>query len=161
MTERATGINTRNSNEYVATFEAAEQVSGSSRLIQIVALSSGKIDTTVSSPLRSISSSDSLDVTTLSGNINTGDNSFFVCYIDHKEKNGSCVVTPLLCDNDGSIVGNLPPKTSKANPYLIKGTYYISSCLIWDIKGSGSWKLFPHVMDLSASNDIKLWGFMV
>lgn len=161
MTERATGINTRNANEYVATFEASEQISGSSRLIQIVALSSGKIDSSVSSPLRSVSSSDSSEVTTISGSVSAGDNSFFVCYVDHKEKNGSCMITPLLCDNDGLVIGSLPPKTSKANPYLTKNTYYISSCLIWDVKGSGSWKIFPHVMDLSASNNIKLWGFMV
>lgn len=162
MSEKATGIISRNADAWVATFEAAEQAEGHSRLIQIVSLTSGKIGTSVGAPTRTVASNDSSDTTTFSGSIVLGDNNAIAAYIQHSQSSGNCIITPLICDNNGAVVGGLNPLRSTTILDL-KGAsnYYLGNTLIWDIKGSGGWKIWPHVSNLSDSNTIKLWIYTV
>ena len=159
MSESLTGISTVNADAYVATKSAAEVIGGKTGVIQLIGLTAGKIDQSVGSPLRTVSTSDSFDVTTFSGSVLIYDDSFLACYIEHSQLNGSCLVTPLLCDNGGVVIGCLPSRQSQVNLPLQKGSYYISNCLSWDIKDTGAWKGFIHISNLSSSNTVKLWSF--
>lgn len=160
MAERSTGINTRNPSDYVATFDAAEQAEGQTRLIQIVSLTSGKIDTTKSAPNRAVSSNDSLDLTTTSGDISVGDNAYLACYTEHSQSDGKCFITPLLCDNNGEVMGMLPSKESKVIVTTYSGSNYFSNCLSWEIRGAGAHKVFMHVSELSAGNTVDMRYFV-
>ena len=159
MAEKATGITSSNPNAWVATFEASEEAEGHGRLVQIVSLTSGKIDQSVGAPNRTVSTNDSLTITTVSGNILVGDNSFLSIYVEHSQPAGKCLVTPLLCDNDGIVIGSLPSKMSSVGLTLTNATGYLSSCLTWSILSTGSWKIYSHVCELSNSNEVKLWVF--
>jgi len=161
MPEKSIGINTSNADEYVAAFEASEQADGHTRAIQIIATTAGKVDETIGSADRTVSSNDSLDVTAVSGNIIVGDNAYFACYLAHSESNGSCLVTPLLCDNDGNVIGTLEPKQSDVNQGipLVSSSAYLSRCLVWEVMTTGAHKLYPHVYNLSDSNSIDMWCF--
>jgi hypothetical protein len=160
MTERAVGIKTTGADTYVAAFLASEQADGQNRIIQIISLASGKFDATIGAATRSISSSDSLDVSGLLGDIVVGDNAYFACYAKHSRASGSCLVTPLLCDDDGVIVGKLESKKSQVQIALDDGSgHYLSNVLSWNILGTGAWKLYAHVADLSDSNSVDLWCF--
>lgn len=157
MAERSTGINTRNADEWVATFSAAEQADGRTRVVQIVSLTSGKIDSVVGAADRTVSTNDSLNITTFSGNIIVGDNSYLACYVEHSVVTGSCNITPLLCDNQGQVVSTLPTKVSQVVLPTQSGSgNYLTPCLSWDIKGTGAWKIYPHVYNLSAGNTVDL-----
>jgi hypothetical protein len=157
--ERSTGINTRNANEYVATFLASEQAEGHDRVIQIISITSGKIDESFSSPSRTVSSDDSLDISTVSGNVVVGDNAYFACYVKHSKDRGNCLITPILCDNEGKAIGILPPKKSEVLLTLYSGSSYFSPCLSWDVKDTGCWKVFPHVSGLSDGDIVDIWVF--
>lgn len=159
MSERSLGINTRNADAWVAAFEASEQAEGYTRAVQVVALTSGKIDQNVGEPIRAVSSNDSNDITTFSGNVEVGDNAFCAIYSRHNQSSGSCIITPLLCDNQGTVIGILDSKYSNVPITLYSGSDYISKPLIWDIKSTGAWKIFPHISELSESNTVKLWVF--
>jgi len=160
MAERSTGINTRNPSDYVATFDAAEQAEGQVRLIQIVSLTSGKIDTAKGSPDRTVASNDSLDLTTTSGDVTVGDNAYLACYTEHSQIDGKCFVTPLLCDNDGEVVGMLPSKESKVTITTYSGSNYFSNCLSWEIRSTGAHKVFMHVSELSTGNSVDMRYFV-
>jgi hypothetical protein len=157
MTERSVGIKTTGADTYVATFEAAEQAEGQTRVVQIISLTAGKIDSGLSR--LSISSDDLMDVTSVSGSVVVGDNSHLACYVDHTQSNGSCLITPLLCDNDGSVLGYLAPKVSSVKVPVIKSGKYLSSCLSWEIMTTGSWKLFPLVSELSSGNSVDVYAY--
>jgi hypothetical protein len=160
MSEKATGVITRNADAYIATFEAAEQAEGQIRLVQIISITAGKIPEVVGVPTRHVVNNDSLSITTLSGYL-LGDNSHLVCYVKHKEPGGSCLVTPLLCDNNNQVIGTLESKYSKVSLTLASGTAYLSPCLRWEFLGTGAWSIFPHVCQISEANEIDLWLFVV
>jgi hypothetical protein len=157
MSEKSVGINTRNADAYVAAFEAAEQADGYTRNIQIVGLTAGKIDQNLGDPDKIVSSNDSNNITTITGSIETGDNAYCAIYPRHSQSAGSCVVTPLLCDNQGTVVGMLDSKYSNVPITMYSGSDYISKPLIWDIKSTGAWKIYVHISELSDSNTVKLW----
>jgi len=157
--ELGIGIVTRNADSYVARFEASEKVDGVPRAVQIISLTAGKIDSSVGAETRSVVSDDTLDVTTLSGSILVGDNAYLGCYVLHSSRNGSCIVTPLLCDSNGVVIGKLSSKETKVDIEFIKSGEYLSTCLIWDIRSCGAWKIFPHVYNLSSGNSVKLWVY--
>jgi hypothetical protein len=160
--ERSVGLDVRNPNAWVAAFVGAEEADGHERLVQLIALTGGKIDNIVGTPTREVSTNDSFNVATLSGNLTVGDNSALSCYVQHSQLNGSCIVTPLLCDNSGTVIGCLNPQQSRECMTLQSGTgYYISPNLNWDTKGTGAFKIFPHVSNLSVGNDVKLWVFNI
>ena len=162
MTERAVGYDARNSTEYVAAFVASEEADGHTRLIQIMSVTAGKVDEDIGDPYRIVSTNDSMDVDSLSGNLEVGDNSYLTCYIHHSEPTGSCLITPLLCDNNGVVVGTLEPRQSNVCLTMQSGTgYYMSNNINWDIKGTGAYSIFPHVSNLSSSNIVKLWVFSI
>jgi hypothetical protein len=158
--EKSTGIKTTGANEYVATFKASESAEGHDRVIQIVSIASGKIDESLGSPTRNISSNDSMDITTISGNITIGDNSYLAVYPRHSQSNGSCLITPLLCDNEGVVIGCLETKSSSVMLPAASGTNYIANCLSWAVIETGAWKLYPHVSNLSSSDTIDLWCYV-
>lgn len=158
MSEKSVGIDTRNADTWVAAFEASETAEGHSRQIQIISMTAGKIDEFVGPATRSVSSDDSLDITTVSG-IEVGDNAYLACFVKHSQEAGSCLVTPLLCDNNDNVVGTLETKQSKVGLPLASGSHYISSSLSWDIKGTGAWKVHPHIYNLSDSNEVSVWAF--
>jgi hypothetical protein len=162
MPERSIGITSRAPTDFVAAFTAAEQADGESRLIQIISLTAGKISDTVGAPLRIVSVNDTMDVSTLTGDVIVGDNSYASIYVQHSQPTGSCLVTPLLCDGAGTVIGCLSPKQSQVCLTLQSGTgSYMSSNLNWDVKGSGAIKIFPHVSGISAGDEIKLWVFVI
>jgi hypothetical protein len=153
MTERSTGITVRNPTDYIATQLAAEQAEGRSRLIQIVSLAAGKIETGIS---RSVAADDSNDTTTLTGDLTVGDSSYLACYVKHSEASGSCLVTPLLCNVAGAAIGHLPPRYSNVTVPVVSGTAYLSHCLTWEVMTTGAYSLYMHVSQLSAGNTIDL-----
>lgn len=157
--ERKTGIRTTGADSYVATFRASEDVDGGERLVQIISMTSGKIDESIGASTRSVSSDDSLDLTTLSGSVQIGDDGYFACYVRHSQKNGQCLITPLLCDNNGVVIGALNSKTSKVMLPVASGSNYIANCLSWPVMETGAWRIFPHVADLSDANSVQMWCF--
>jgi hypothetical protein len=159
MTEHATGINTRNATAYVATQVAAEQADGNTRLLQIVSITAGKITGDAYSSTRTVSSNDSLTVTTISGNILVGDNSRLSCYVQHTQSTGSCLVTPLLCGADGKVIGTLETKQSNVMLPLVSGTNYISNCLSWSIMDTGAWYTYTHIYNLSDNNTVTVSSY--
>jgi len=161
MTNRSVGINTQNADNWVAAITAAEEADGHTRLIQLISVVAGKIDESIGSPARTVASNDSLDITTVSGNVLVGDSSYMSMYIQHSQEDGSCLVTPLLCDNDGVTIGCLDSKVSRVSAPLKTGSYYLSSHLSWDIRETGAYKCFPHIYNLSSSNIIKCWIFLI
>jgi len=156
VTERSVGINTTNATDYVAAFIASEQADGHSRQIQIIAFTGGKIDSTVGSQTRSVTSNDSDNLEYISDTVAVGDDCYLGCYIKHSEPSGSCVVTPLLCDAGGGVIGVLEPKKSVAIP-VASGSHYLSTCLTWQIMGTGAWRVYPHINKLSESNSVDVW----
>jgi hypothetical protein len=159
MAERGTGIKTTGADTYVATFDASEQGDGHSRVVQVISLTAGKVSPTMGSPTRSVSSNDSLNMTTISGNINVGDNSYFACYLRHSQPNGYCLVTPLLCDDNGTVMGSLESKASRVMLPVASGSNYMSPCLSWPVLETGAWTIYPHVTDLSSGNSISMWCY--
>lgn len=159
MAERATGISTANANEYVATFTASEEAEGQTRLIQIISLAGGKIEAAKPSAMRSVSSDDSYDLTTVSGDLLLGDNAFIACYTEHSELTGNCLITPLLCDNDGVVMGVMPTKKSQVSLPVYGSSNYYSNCLSWEVRETGAWKAYLHVSALSDSNTVELRYF--
>lgn len=159
MTERSVGINTQNADKWVASFDAAEQAEGHTRVIQIIGLTAGKIGTPVGAATRVVATDDPLDISSISGNLVIGDNSFLACYLRHTSDKGQCLITPLLCDDNGDVIGTLPPKRSTVAVPLLDGVDYVSNCLSWDIKGTGALKAYMHVSNLSNLNTISLWCF--
>ena len=157
--ENSVGIKTTGADTYVAAFTAAEQAEGKSRVVQIISLTSGKMDPLVGSPTRGVSVNDTLDITTVTGSVSVGDNAYFACYLRHTQPAGSCLVTPLLCDDGGTVVGCLPSKISRVMLPVASGTNYISNCLSWPVMETGAWKIYPHVTDLSLSNTVDMWCF--
>jgi hypothetical protein len=157
--ERGTPIKTTGGDTQVATFRASEDFQGQERVVQIISITSGKTDEDLGSPDRTVSSNDSLDITTISGNVMAGDNSYLACYVRHSQPDGYCLVTPLLCDNDGVVMGTLDSKSSKVMLPVASGTAYISNCLSWRILETGAWKIYPHVADLSDSNSVEMWCY--
>jgi hypothetical protein len=160
MVDRAVGISTKNADEYVAAFTAFEQVEGHTRLVQLVGITSGKIPDDIGSPIRTVITDDPLDVTTVSGIMIVDDNSSIVCYAQHSQPDGICLVTPLLCDAT-KVVGCLPSKKSQTALGITTSGNYISTGLSWDIKGAGAVSVFPHISGLSAGNSISLWIFSI
>jgi hypothetical protein len=156
MAERATGITVKNPTDYVATQLAAEQAEGHSRVIQIISVAAGKIESGSNSSYREVSSDDSYTVTTVSGNIDIGDNAYLSCYIKHSDANGSCLVTPLLCNSEGAVLGHLDPRISSVGLPVASGSYYLAPCLTWNVMSTGAWKLYPHISKLSAGNSIQI-----
>jgi hypothetical protein len=157
MAEKSTGIKTTGADTYVATQQAAEQAEGQSRVVQIISMTAGKIETGVSR--LGVSSNDAMDVTSVSGSLVSGDNMYLACYVDHAQSNGSCLITPLLCDNDGSVLGYLAPKVSTVKIPVTKSGKYLSVCLSWEVMSSGAWKLFPLVSELSNGNSIDVYAY--
>lgn len=158
-TERGTGIKTTGADTYVATFRASREVAGQERVVQIISLTSGKVSDSLGDSTRSVSVDDSMDVTTLSGSVPIGDDAYLACYLRHSQPNGQCLVTPLLCDNNGTVMGTLHSKTSKVMLPVASGSNYLANCLSWPILETGAWSIFPHVSDLSQSNTVDLWCF--
>jgi hypothetical protein len=159
MTERATGIKTTGADTYVATADASEQADGKTRVIQIISLAAGKVSSALGIATRSVSSNDSWDMSLITGDMVVGDNSFFACYLGHSQNNGSCLVTPLLCDDDGLVIGTLESRTSRVMLPVVNGTKYMASCLSWPILETGAWKIYAHITDLSDSNTIDIWCY--
>jgi hypothetical protein len=159
MTERATGIKTTGADTFVATAEASEQAEGKTRLILIISLAAGKVSSSLGAATRSVPSNDSLDMSLITGDIVVGDNSFFACYLGHSQSNGSCLVTPLLCDNDGLVIGTLESRVSQVMLPVVSGTKYMANCLSWPILETGAWKIYAHITDLSSSNTIDIWCY--
>ena len=157
--ERGTPIKTTGGDTNVATFRASEDFQGQERVVQIISMTSGKVSEDIGSPDRSVSVNDSLDITTISGNVLAGDNSYMACYLRHSQSNGQCLVTPLLCDNNGVVMGSLESKSSKVMLPVASGGYYLANCLSWPILETGAWKIYPHVTDLSDSNSVEMWCF--
>lgn len=159
--ERGTGIKTTGADTYVATFKASQDVGGQERMVQIISLTSGKITDQVSTPTRSsVSVDDSMDTTTLSGMLQVGDDSYFACYTQHSEQTGQCLITPLLCDNYGNVVGVLNSKKAQVRlPVTVSGGAYLANCVSWPVLETGAWQIFPHVTDLSDSNSVDMWCF--
>jgi hypothetical protein len=156
--EQATGIDTSRANAYVATFQASQDADGQTRLVQIISMTAGKIDESVGSATREVISDDSLTLTTVSG-IEVGDNAFLSCYLKHSQETGSCLVTPLLCDNNDNVIGTLETKQSKVGLPLASGSHYLSNSLTWEIMNTGAWKVYPHIYRLSESNEVDVWAF--
>lgn len=157
MAEKSTGIRTTGADTYVATQDASEQAEGHNRQLQIITLTAGKIDSGLSR--LAVSSNDSMDVTAVSGSLLVGDNAHLACYVEHSLSNGSCLVTPLLCDNDGVVLGYLPSKTSSVQIPVEKSGKYLSICLSWEVMATGSWKLFPLVSSLSNGNSVDVYAY--
>jgi hypothetical protein len=153
MTEKAIGISIRSPNEWIAAFEGSEVVDGHPRQIQVVSLAAGKIESGIN---RSVSVDDSNDTTTLTGDLTVGDSSYLAAYIKHSEANGSCLVTPLLCNSGGAAIGHLPPRFSNVTVPVVSGTAYLSHCLTWEVMATGAYSLYMHVSQLSAGNTIDL-----
>jgi hypothetical protein len=99
VAEKSVGIRTTGADAWVATFLASERADGHVRNVQVVAITAGKIEDGVSR--LGVSTDDTLDVTTVSGNLLVGDNNYLALYTSHTQPNGSCLVTPLLCDAEG------------------------------------------------------------
>lgn len=159
VSDRAAGINTRNADAWVAAITASEEVNGHERLLQNITVTAGKVSEQLGATTRSVFSNDTLDITTITGSVSIGDDGYFGCYIRHSQSNGSCLVTPLLCDNNGVVMGSLDSKKSYVSLPVASGTNYISNCLVWDIKNTGTWKVFPHIYSLSDSNAIDMWCY--
>jgi hypothetical protein len=157
MAEKSTGIKTTGADTYVATQQAAEQAEGQSRVVQIISMTAGKIETGISR--LGVSSNDAMDVTSVSGSLVAGDNMYLACYVNHSQSNGSCLVTPLLCDNDGVVLGYLDPKVSSVKVPVINVTNYLSVCLSWEVMSTGAWKLFPLVSELSDGNSVDVYAY--
>jgi hypothetical protein len=157
LTEKAVGINTRNADQYVAAFVASEQVDGHDRLTQIVSLTAGKVGT---GDFRlSVSTNDSEDVTTISGNLLVGDNNYLVFYTQHIQPNGCCLLTPLLCDSGGTVIGYLPPKLSSVQmPVTVSGKY-LSACLSWAVMSTGAYYIYPLITGLSGGNSVDVYAY--
>ena len=114
MSELATGIVSRNPTDYVATRTAAEQAEGHSRVVQIISMTAGKIESGANSFTRlGVTSNDALDVSSVIATMVAGDNNRLACYVQHSQSNGTCIVTPLLCDANGTPIGVLESKTSR------------------------------------------------
>jgi hypothetical protein len=157
--EKSVGIKTTGADTYIATFKAAEEADGRERLIQIISLSSGKISETLGAAPRSVAADDSLDVSGITADFVVGDNAYFACYLKHSEPNGYCLITPLLCDNEGHVIGCLETKASQVKLPILDGSDYLSTCLSWPILETGAWKIYAHVTDLSVSNIVDVWCF--
>lgn len=157
--ERGTPIKTTGGDTQVATFRASQDVEGQERVVQIISLTSGKANESLGPPTRAVSTNDSMDITTISGNVLSGDNAYLACYVRHSQPDGYCLVTPLLCDNDGVVMGTLDSQASKVMLPVASGTNYLASCLSWPILETGAWRIYPHITDLSGSNSIDLWCF--
>jgi|WetSurMetagenome_2_1015567.scaffolds.fasta_scaffold367686_2 hypothetical protein len=157
MTERSVGIKTTGATDYVAAFTASEQADSHNRVVQIIAMTAGKIDTGLSR--LGVAANDSMDITSVSGSLVVGDNSRFACYIEHSQSNGTCLVTPLLCDNDGVALGYLPAKSSSADMSIVKSGKYLSPCLSWEILNTGAWKIHPLIFGLSDGNNIDVYSY--
>lgn len=156
MAELSTGITVRSPTDYVATQQAAEQAEGHNRVIQITSMAAGKIEIGNNYSTRSVSSDDGYDMTTVSGSHIVGDNNYLACYVKHASSNGSCLITPLLCNQDGAVMGHLDPKMSTVGLPVASGSYYLAPCLSWNIMQTGAWKLYMHVSRLNAGNSIQL-----
>ena len=152
--ERSTGIKTTGADTYVATSDASEQAESHIRVIQIISMTAGKIETGVTRS--GVSSDDSWDVTTVSGDLIAGDNKYLGCYVEHTQSSGECLITPLLCDSDGIVIGYLPPKLSEVKVPIEKGGKYLSICLSWEVMSTGAWKIYPHVSGLSVNNTVSI-----
>ena len=159
MTERALGISTRSATDYVAAFTAAESADGQIRQVQLIGLTAGKIDATVGAAGRIVSSNDAMDITTLSGNTLINDSHYLAIYVQHTQPNGSCLVTPLLCDSTGRVMGSLESKVARVTLPLASGTNYIANCLVWPVLETGAWTVFSHVSNLSSNNTVSVWVF--
>jgi hypothetical protein len=159
MGEKSTGIKTTNADTYVATFLASEEAEGKQRVVQIISLTAGKVDSSLGSPARTVSFNDSSDISTLTGNIEVGDNYYLACYVRHSQLNGSCLVTPVLCDNNGTPMGLLESKKSQVQLTVTSGIDYFSKCLSWEVAGTGAWKINAYISDLSVGNSIQLWCY--
>jgi hypothetical protein len=157
--EKSVGIKTTGADTYVAAFSAAEQAEGQNRVVQIISLAAGKVSSSLGAATRSVSSNDSLDMSLITGDMVVGDNSFFACYLGHSQSNGSCLVTPLLCDNDGLVIGTLESRVSRVMLPVVNGAKYMSNCLSWPILETGAWKIYAHITDLSGSNVVDIWCF--
>ena len=157
--ERGTPIKTTGGDTQVATFRGSEDFQGQERVVQIISITSGKTNEGLGSPDRTVSIDDSLDITTISGSITAGDNSYLACYIRHSQPDGYCLVTPLLCDNDGVVMGTLDSKPSKVMLPVASGSHYLSNCISWPILETGAWKIYPHITDLSYSNSVDVWCY--
>lgn len=157
--ERAVGIKTVGADTYVAAQNAAEQAEGKTRVLQIVSLAAGKVDSSLGSPARTCSTNDSSDLTTITGDIDVGDNFYLACYLRHSQSTGSCLVTPILCDGAGTPMGLLESKRSQVQLTVVSGTDYFSKCLSWEVAGVGAWKIYPHVTDISTDNTVNLWCY--
>jgi hypothetical protein len=157
--EKSVGVKTIGADTYIAAFSAAEQAESKSRVVQIIGLTAGKILETPGLATRSVTSDDSADVSAIVGDIEIGDNSYLACYVVHAGLNGSCLLTPLLCDNDGSVIASLDSKVSRVMLPIYNGSGYLSNCLSWPVLETGAWKVFVHVTDLSTSNTIDIWCY--
>jgi hypothetical protein len=157
--ERAVGIKTVGADTYVAAQNAAEQAEGKTRVLQIVSLAAGKVDSSLGSPARTLSTDDSSDLTTITGDIAIGDNFYLACYLRHSQSDGSCLVTPILCDDAGTPMGLLESKRSQVQLTVTSGTDYFSKCLSWEVAGAGAWKIYPYVTDISIDNTVNLWCY--
>lgn len=157
MTEQATGIKTVGADTYVGTFLASEQADGKTRVIQIISMTAGKIETGLDRI--GVSSDDSWDVTSVSGSLIAGDNNYLGCYVEHTQPSGKCLVTPLLCNNDGIVIGYLPPKISDVKVPVQKSGKYLSICLSWEVMSTGAWKIYPHISGLSDGNSVDVYSY--
>jgi len=159
VSESAVGIKTVGADTYVAAYTAAEQADGKTRVVQIISLTAGKVDSSLGSPTRSVSSNDSADISALTGDIEVGDNYYLACYVRHSQPTGSCLVTPILCDNQGTPMGLLESKRSQVQLTVTSGIDYFSKCLSWEVAGAGAWRINAYISDLSVGNSIQLWCY--
>lgn len=157
MTEQATGIKTTGADTYVGTFLASEQADGKTRVIQIISMTAGKIET--GTTRSNVSFDDSWDVTTVSGDLIAGDNKYLGCYVEHTQSNGKCLITPLLCDDSGVVIGYLPPKVSDVKVPVEKSGSYLSVCLSWEVMSTGAWKIYPHISGLGEGDVVTVYAY--
>jgi len=161
MADRSVGIRTSGADTYVAAFTAAEQAEGKERVVQLTGLTAGKVSENLANSIRTVISDDVYDATTFSGSIVIGDSAYLTCYLRHSRSDGECLVTPLLCDNYGIVMGCLDSQKSKVMLPVVSGTSYLSNNLSWAVMETGAWKVFVHVSGLSAANSVDLWAFTI
>ena len=160
MSDRSTGIVTRNPTDYVATQDASEQAESHSRVIQIISMTAGKIASGTNSLSRlGVTINDAMDVSSVTATMVAGDNSRLACYVQHSQSNGSCIVTPLLCDATGDPIGTLEPKVSRVMVPVINAGQYLSVCLDWSIMNTGAWYLYFNISQISSGNSVNLYAY--
>jgi hypothetical protein len=171
MAEKAVLVKT----SYMATRDAVEQDDGShARVIERVDFASGKFVTPIGNAKRGnssmINAAETLDLTNLpadlTGNLITvGDKSMLCVAVDQSYNTGTCTITPILYDNEGTpgIVGILPSKTFSQAYAFRRGASsgnYPMPVLTWDV--TGAYKIGLHISALTGTgNTVKAWGWVI